>query len=89
MPYFKEFFLRLKWDSAATIGRLALPILLLSSTKDEIVPASQMAKLRDLAVSSAGKAFYSFDATHNDIWAAAGPSYWAAKRGFIQQHASS
>ena len=89
VPYFKEFFLRLKWDSATTIARLALPILLLSSNKDEIVPAAQMVKLRDLAASSSGKAFYTFDATHNDIWAAAGPSYWAAKKGFIQQHTSS
>jgi pimeloyl-ACP methyl ester carboxylesterase len=88
VPYFKELCLRLKWDSAATVGRLTLPLLLLSSTKDEIVPAAQMARLRDLAVRVSAKAFHAFDATHNDIWAAAGASYWAAKKSFIQQHCS-
>ena len=46
----QEFFLRLRWDSKRTIAGVGLPMLFLSSKRDEIVPASQMQELHDAAV---------------------------------------
>lgn len=106
VPFFKDFFLRLKWDSETAIKTLppTLPILFLSSTKDEIVPSSQMHALKKAAVDStegyyegaggassvavAERTLVSFDATHNDIWLAGGHSYWAAKKTFLFAHCS-
>mmetsp|Transcript_84904 Transcript_84904/g.164664 ORF Transcript_84904/g.164664 Transcript_84904/m.164664 type:complete len:377 (-) Transcript_84904:198-1328(-) len=110
VPYFKGLFLRLKWDSLTAIKTLppSLPILFLSSTNDEIVPAAQMHALKNTAADAAanavrnrggggskGAAFaaertiVSFDATHNDIWAAGGDAYWAAKESFLRTHCGS
>jgi len=95
LPKPQELCLRLRWDSLGTVsggGVAGVPLLLLSSTRDEIVPAAQMAQLRDAAKGAAGNGtkvhFHSFDATHNDIWAAGGALYWAAKRAFLQEHCS-
>jgi fermentation-respiration switch protein FrsA (DUF1100 family) len=100
VPFFKEFFLRLKWDSLRAIKTLpaSLPILFMSSNKDEIVPAAQMRALKDAAVEAAFGAgpngmtaerkFVTFDATHNDIWAAGGQEYWFQKNSFIVKHCS-
>ena len=86
IPFFKEFFLRLKWDSLSTIRRLSLPILFLSSARDEIVPASQMVALHDAAAAASTRKFHLFrEATHNDISVKGGQDYWDAKRRFFAE----
>jgi fermentation-respiration switch protein FrsA (DUF1100 family) len=85
VPFFKPLFLRLKWDSRSAIRALELPMLFLSSTRDEIVPAEQMEALRDAAINAKSRSFSSFNATHNDIWAAGGEEYWQAKRAFLER----
>lgn len=99
VPFFKEFFLRLKWDSETAIKTLPpkLPILFLSSSRDEIVPATQMHALKQAAAASseasaaarAERTLVSFDATHNDIWMAGGHAYWAAKKSFLSRNVPS
>lgn len=74
------------WDSHKIIGELELPILFMSSINDEIVPHEQMLALNEAAKSSMVKAFHTFQATHNDIWAAGGVPYWTAKKDFVNTH---
>ena len=88
IPFFKNFFLRLHWDSLAAIRGLSLPILFLSSAKDEIVPREQMIALHSAATAAAARRFHVFkDTTHNDIWSKGGYAYWDAKRAFVQEFA--
>lgn len=88
VPFFKERFLRLRWNSIGIVGQLEQPLLFLSSTDDEIVPASHMRRLHRAATSAAVAEIHTFKATHNDIWLAGGPEYWRIKRDFILRHGS-
>ena len=86
VPFFKELFMRLKWDSIGTIPSIALPILFLSSARDEIVPREQMVALHAAAAAASPRQFHSFaGAMHNDIWVKGGMDYWRAKQSFMSE----
>jgi len=87
IPFFKEYFLRLKWKSVEVIGEIPAAMLFLSSKHDEIVPAQHMGALRDAATAASATEFHEFEATHNDIWVRGGSSYWNAKKMFLVKHA--
>eukprot|EP00397_Hematodinium_sp_SG-2012_P040506 GEMP01044399.1.p1 GENE.GEMP01044399.1~~GEMP01044399.1.p1 ORF type:complete len:352 (+),score=32.11 GEMP01044399.1:76-1056(+) len=79
----KNQFLRLRWDTEKIIGLLGTPMLLLSGLDDEIIPAAQMATLRNLCTSKIK--FASFPGgTHNDTWEKGGEAYDQAWRDFVQ-----
>eukprot|EP00658_Telonema_sp_P-2_P078512 TRINITY_DN7366_c0_g1_i2.p1 TRINITY_DN7366_c0_g1~~TRINITY_DN7366_c0_g1_i2.p1 ORF type:complete len:326 (-),score=67.60 TRINITY_DN7366_c0_g1_i2:398-1375(-) len=82
-PFLRDRCLRLKWRSIDAIGEIELPILMLSSTEDEIVPAAHMTRLKAAAKGTHHCVVETFKATHNDIWAVAGEKYWLAKRNFL------
>ena len=63
------------WDAAKTIPHIppSTPVLLLSGKRDQLVPPSQMVKLRELR--GQGKMRWrEFDGEHNDTFLAKG--YW-------------
>ena len=86
VPDLKKRLLRLKWRSIERIPNISLPLLLLSSDKDEIVPNGHMHALQKAATGAKFVDFHTFEeATHNDIWLKGGVKYWQAKKGFIER----
>jgi len=82
----KQKFLRLRWRSIDVFGKISLPLLLLSSDKDEIVPAGHMHTLKAAATGAEFCEMHTFpQATHNDIFQAGGQKFWDAKRNFIKK----
>lgn len=76
--------LRMQWLSKETIATLKLPLLFLSSGRDEIVPSSHMRRLFELATAAPARGFVDFpDATHNDLPEVGGPRFAAALRTFL------
>lgn len=89
-PWLKKRLLRLKWRSVDSIANIKLPLLLMTSVKDEIVPTVLMHDLRKAATGAVSCDFHEFkDATHNDIWMKGGAQYWQAKKSFIDKVAHS
>merc|ERR1712224_490996 len=74
---------RLQWRSIDVIHDIDVPLLLLSSDKDEIVPKVHMHRLSRAAKTAELHTFP--DATHNDIFHAGGRRYWAIKGDFIER----
>ncbi|OSX68537.1 hypothetical protein BU14_2614s0001, partial [Porphyra umbilicalis] len=72
---------RNKWDSAALVGRLDVPMLFVSGAEDELVPPRMMAALYEGA--SAGgwarkRMVVIAGGTHNDTWYVGGDAYYGA-----------
>jgi len=56
-----------KWESDQKIGKITVPILFLSGTRDELIPPAMMKELFSLAVNSREKEFQEIPGgTHND-----------------------
>ncbi|MEE9255856.1 MAG: alpha/beta hydrolase [bacterium] len=73
---------RQKFDTAALVPTVKMPVFVLHGEADEIVPFSQGQKVFDLAPEP--KRFYRFPgAGHNDTYLAGGAEYWIAWRAFI------
>lgn len=82
----KQRLLRLKWRSIDVIHLIDVPLLMLSSDKDEIVPNSHMHRLKEAATGSSALELHTFpNATHNDIFQVGGDRYWTIKRNFIDK----
>ncbi len=71
-----------KFDSAALIPSIEMPVFVLHGSADEIIPFSQGQAVFSLAPRP--KRFFSIiGAGHNDTYRAGGPSYWDAWREFL------
>ena len=74
---FKEYVLKIKWDSDAKIQSLEHPILFISGDSDQLVPPFHMKMLFEKAVNSKHRDFFSVaGGTHNDTWEVAGLEYY-------------
>jgi abhydrolase domain-containing protein 13 len=85
----KPLVLRMKWDSESIVPTLKdTPILYLSGSKDELVPANHMTKLYQLSKQYSNKnarIHYVENGTHNDTWMKGGQPYWDAIRSFVSE----
>ena len=71
-----------RFDSAARIGRVAAPVLVVHGTDDEIAPFDLGRRLYDLAPGR--KELRAIrGGGHNDLWALHGDEVWDAVRGFL------
>jgi len=83
----KPFILRLDWPALTRIASVTCPILFLSGSKDEIVPASHMQALYDGAVNCEGKEMLKVAAgLHNSTWQQGGEAYIAAFHKFLKDY---
>ncbi len=74
---------RQKFDNAAMIPTVKMPVFVLHGDADEIVPFAQGQKV--FALAPEPKRFHRIAGSgHNDTYIAGGPAYWAAWRGFIE-----
>eukprot|EP00622_Pseudochattonella_farcimen_P004977 FR740504.1.p1 GENE.FR740504.1~~FR740504.1.p1 ORF type:complete len:336 (+),score=74.62 FR740504.1:91-1098(+) len=86
IPFFKKFFLRLSWESLDAIGKRSLPVLFLSSTQDEIVPADHMPKPPPgLRLGLNPKKIPQFSGPPQRTFGGprGGPGFWAPRKGPI------
>jgi fermentation-respiration switch protein FrsA (DUF1100 family) len=74
-----------KFDAASKIGNARMPVMLLHSRDDEIVPFKQAEKLH--ANAHQPKTFFELTGTHNDAWFVSGQAMLKAIRDFIGAHA--
>jgi abhydrolase domain-containing protein 13 len=85
----KPLVLRMKWDSESIVPTLKnTPVLYLSGSKDELVPANHMTKLYQLSKQhsrSNARIHYVENGTHNDTWMKGGQPYWDAIRSFVSE----
>jgi hypothetical protein len=72
-----------RFDSAARIGRVAAPILVVHGTDDEIAPFDLGRRLYDLAPGRKMLAAIR-GGGHNDLWALHGDEVWDAVRRFLE-----
>jgi fermentation-respiration switch protein FrsA (DUF1100 family) len=71
-----------KFDLAALIPTVKMPVFVLHGSQDEVVPFSQGQKVFSLAPRP--KRFFSIiGAGHNNTYTAGGPEYWKAWRRFL------
>jgi fermentation-respiration switch protein FrsA (DUF1100 family) len=78
-----SWFIRQKFDIAALIPGVKMPVFVLHGDADEIVPFPQGQGV--FARAPEPKRFHRIPgAGHNDTYIAGGPDYWAAWRAFIQ-----
>lgn len=81
----KRRFLRLQWRTLERIGNVRAPLLFLSGTKDEVIPASHMQSLHDGAKQARTRKKVNFaQGTHNDTWEKGGAVYWQEQAKFIE-----
>jgi hypothetical protein len=78
-----NFLVRDTWRTASRIGKIAAPLLLICSGRDEMVPPAQMRRLRDLA-SPRAVWLELPQATHMDAWAVGGALYWGGLLSFLR-----
>ena len=80
---FISYFCHQIWNSEELISGIQLPVLFLSSGKDELVPQAHMRKLYELYSEKQQKVFKTFvDGTHNDI--VMQPGYFDKFEDFIK-----
>jgi len=79
LPYL----IRDPWRNGEVIPTLQMPLLFLSSGRDEIVPSAQMARLYELAGSTAKSMVVAENATHNTLPAVMGSRYYDSICKFI------
>ena len=71
-----------KFDTAALIPKIKMPVFILHGSADEIVPFAQGKNVFSLAPEP--KRFFSIiGAGHNDTYRAGGSEYWAAWQRFL------
>ncbi|MCY3823616.1 MAG: alpha/beta hydrolase [Nitrospinae bacterium] len=73
-----------KFDSAAMIPKVEMPLLILHGDKDGIVPYAQGTALYEAAGSPHKRFFTIKGAGHNDTYYTGGAPYWAAWRDFLE-----
>ena len=77
-------FVRTRYDNAAKIGRLRMPLLVLHGERDEVVPFAQGRRVFDAAPEP--KRFFTIPgAGHNDTYAAGGDLYWRVLGDFLEE----
>lgn len=84
MPFIPRFLIRTRMDSAAAIGHVSCPVLVIHSPRDEIVPYSMGRRLYDLAPEP--KRWVEVpDAGHNETWSFGGARLLAELRVFLDR----
>lgn len=79
-----HYFLGVKFDSAAKIKQLHVPVLIMHGTEDEVVPFELGQQL--FAAANEPKEFYPISgARHNDPYLVGGEAYYARIREFIEK----
>ena len=73
-----------KFDSAAMIPKVEMPLFILHGDKDGIVPHAQGMRLYEAARAPYKRFFTIKGAGHNDTYIAGGAAYWAAWRDFLE-----
>ncbi len=77
-------FVRTRYDNAAKIARLRMPLLVMHGERDEIVPFAQGRRVFDEAPEP--KRFFAIPgASHNDTYVVGGEAYWRALRDFLER----
>eukprot|EP00245_Coleochaete_scutata_P014330 TRINITY_DN6065_c0_g3_i4.p1 TRINITY_DN6065_c0_g3~~TRINITY_DN6065_c0_g3_i4.p1 ORF type:complete len:319 (+),score=59.42 TRINITY_DN6065_c0_g3_i4:209-1165(+) len=84
-----NFLVRSPWVTVAIIGKIKEPMLLVSGSLDEMVPASHMQRLREVAMKYNHQVVWvEFkNGTHMDTWMKGGDRYWAQLRHFVTRYA--
>jgi fermentation-respiration switch protein FrsA (DUF1100 family) len=83
-PFVPGVLIRNRFDSAAKIGRVRCPVLVVHSTADEIVPYGMGRRLFELAREP--KRFFEVEgAAHNETWVAAGEPWRREIARFAQE----
>lgn len=79
-----HYFLGVRFEAAAKIAQLHLPVLIMHGTADEIIPFEMGKRL--FAAANEPKEFYPIrGATHNDPYLVGGDGYYATIREFIER----
>ncbi|MBZ0272777.1 alpha/beta hydrolase [bacterium] len=73
-----------RYDSAARIGRIDAPVLVLHGDEDELIPVSEGKKLHDAAKEPKDIVIFP-GAGHNDVAIVAGPAYGQALAKFAEK----
>jgi hypothetical protein len=76
-----DLIVRFRYDSIAKIGRLQVPLLVLHSAGDDIVPFAMGRRLFEAAPEP--KTFFEMKGSHNDGFLETGPAYGGAVRSFL------
>ncbi len=77
-----------KFDNAAMIPTIHIPLLILHGDADEIVPHHQGKRLYKAARMNDKRFFTIQGAGHNDTYLVGGTAYWAAWQDFLEQGSS-
>ena len=86
-PLIAKYFLWNHWPSSTLINNIKIPILFLSSEKDEIVPVEHMEELYTTAASSTQCTMVKFPrSTHMDIYQVESGLFKSAIRSFINSN---
>ncbi|KAI7851424.1 Alpha/Beta hydrolase protein [Circinella umbellata] len=86
-PLIAKYFLWNHWPSLTLINKIKIPILFLSSEKDEIVPVEHMDELYDAATSSTQCTMVKFPrSTHMDIYQVESGLFKSALSSFINKN---
>ncbi len=81
-PFVPRTLIRNRFDSAAKIGRVTCPVMVVHSTSDEIAPYPMGRRLFDLAPEP--KRFLAVEgAAHNETWVVGGREWLEAVRRFV------
>ncbi|KAG2497973.1 hypothetical protein HYH03_004234 [Edaphochlamys debaryana] len=75
-----------KWNNLALIPRVKLPMLMMVSLRDEMVPAPQMYKLYNAQTSQACELVEFHEASHMDAYDVEPEQYWGALHQFMQRY---
>jgi len=81
--YGLSYFGSYRFDSAAKIGRVASPVLVVHGTADEIAPFALGRRLHDLVPGR--RQFVAIEGGgHNDLWALHAAATWGGIRRFLE-----
>jgi fermentation-respiration switch protein FrsA (DUF1100 family) len=80
-----SFLIRQRWDNLSKISKIKIPMLMLASTKDEMVPFTQMQELHRNQKSD-DCVFHPLDAHHMTAYEECKTEYWAVVKSFFEKH---
>lgn len=88
---FFNFLIRNRWRNDESIAKLGkLPVLLLSSLEDEMLPPEHMARMHKMLLANKGEVTWvPIHAGHMDAYDTAPQDYWPAVVKFVQQYSVS
>ncbi len=84
ISFLKKLVLRNHWPTKDRLGKIKVPILLIMSLLDELVPSSHMRKLKELAIESSRVDEIIIErGKHNDNWFVDRHKYFSGIKRFI------